>query len=55
MLAELAVIGTAEQCRQQIVDLEAAGMGSPVIYIPNGSPDEVIRETLEGLAPSAFR
>ncbi len=55
MLAELAVVGTAEQCRQQIMDLEAAGMGSPVIYIPNGSPEEVIMGTIEGLAPSAFR
>lgn len=55
MLSELAVVGTAEQCRQQIVDLQGAGMGSPVLYIPNGSPQEVWSDTIEGLSPRSFR
>ena len=55
MLEELAVLGPPERCRRKLVDLQAAGMGSPVIYIPNGTPDDLVRETIEGVAPSAFR
>ena len=55
MLKELALLGNAEQCRQQLMDLAPAGMDSPVIYVPNGSPQDIWAATIQGLAPSAFR
>lgn len=55
MLKELAVLGTPEQCRQQVMDLKAAGMGDPVVYVPGGAGSETWLETMEGLAPSAFK
>ena len=55
MLEEMAVAGTAEQCRQQVMDLHAAGMGDPVLYIPHGASDRVRNETIEALSPKAFR
>jgi len=55
MLADLAITGTAEQCRQRAADLMASGYGAPVIYLPHGSSDQVMKETVEGLSPQAFR
>ncbi len=55
ILDELTIVGTAEECRQRVMDLNAAGMGWPAVYIPNGVPRRMVRETIEGLAPAAFR
>lgn len=55
MLEEMAVVGTAEECRQQIMDRWTTGMGDPILYVPHGASDRVRNETVEALSPKAFR
>lgn len=54
MLGDLAILGTARECRQRVIDLKAMGMGDPLIYIPFSAPLNVIQDTVEALAPSRF-
>ena len=55
MIDEFCAAGTAEQTRQRLADMDAKGLGSPVIYVPNGSPMETMLRTVDELAPSRFR
>ncbi len=55
MVDALAVIGDAKRCRERVLEIQAAGVDSPVLFVPYGAGWSTVRETIEGLAPAAFR
>ena len=62
MVDDLAVVGTAEQCRQKLMDIRSKTGVSPIIYvargvrtIDDGPPANILKDTIEGVAPVAFK
>lgn len=55
MIDAVAIIGDARRCRQRVLEIQAQGVDSPVLFVPHGASWSVVRETIEGLAPAAFR
>jgi alkanesulfonate monooxygenase SsuD/methylene tetrahydromethanopterin reductase-like flavin-dependent oxidoreductase (luciferase family) len=55
MIDAVGIIGDAKRCRQRVLDIQAQGVDSPVLFVPYGASWNVVRETIEGLAPNAFR
>lgn len=49
MIRQLAITGSPEAGRQRLSELRALGVELPVLTIPEGSPPEAIRATLEAL------
>jgi probable F420-dependent oxidoreductase len=54
LIDELAVIGTAEQCREKIRALARAGITTPVIH-PLAADAEEIRRTYEAFTPAQYQ
>ena len=54
MVDAVAIMGNAARCRERIVELAAQGIESPVLMMPHGASGQMIRETVDGLAPTAF-
>ena len=53
MLESVAVLGTPEQCRSQMVKFRQAGADLPIVTFPHGTDVAAVRRTLEVLAPEA--
>ncbi|MAG34092.1 MAG: LLM class flavin-dependent oxidoreductase [Deltaproteobacteria bacterium] len=51
LLDTVAITGTPEQCRERFAELHARGLDLPAVLIPTRAPLEVVRETLEAIAP----
>lgn len=51
LLDAIAISGTPEQCRERFASLHAMGIDLPAVLPPFRAPIEVIRETVEALAP----
>ena len=52
LLDAVAITGTAEQCRERFMGLHDLGVEMPALQMPARAPIEVVRETLEALAPA---
>ena len=52
MVENVAVVGTAAQCRDQLNLFRAAGADMPIVSFPHGASTQAMRRTLEALAPS---
>jgi F420-dependent oxidoreductase-like protein len=50
MISQLAIAGSAPECRRQLDEFRKAGADMPVIVLPHGAPSEVFMKTLEALA-----
>ncbi len=55
MLDAVTVIGTPRQCRERVAEIHEAGVGLPVFFPPHGCSGEIIRDTIEALAPKRFQ
>lgn len=55
MIEAVALIGDARRCRERLLEIEAQGVQSPVLFVPYGSNSSIVRSTIEALAPNAFR
>ena len=53
MLESVAVLGDAQQCRDQMAQFRKAGVDLPVATFPHGTEMATIHRTLEALAPQA--
>lgn len=54
MLAALAVAGTPEQAREQFAEVAALDVvDEPLVVVPDGTPENVARQTVEALAPTS--
>ena len=51
MLENVAVLGTAQQCRDQLAQFRQAGADLPIATFPHGSDLAAIRRTIDALAP----
>ncbi|MCP4907126.1 MAG: LLM class flavin-dependent oxidoreductase [bacterium] len=52
LLDTLAITGTPEQCRERFAELYARGVDMPAVQMPARAPLEVVKETLDALAPN---
>ncbi len=52
LLDAVAITGTPEQCRERFRQLYDRGIDLPAVQAPARAPIEVVRETLEALAPA---
>lgn len=53
MLGPLGVAGTPEEARDQLEDVAAlAAIDEPLVVIPDGTDEELRRETMEALGPT---
>ena len=50
LISELALAGSADECRSRLHSLREAGADLPVIVIPHGAPKKVFVRTLEAFA-----
>jgi alkanesulfonate monooxygenase SsuD/methylene tetrahydromethanopterin reductase-like flavin-dependent oxidoreductase (luciferase family) len=50
MISQLAIAGSAHDCRKQLDEFRKAGADMPVIVLPHGAPHDVFLKTLEALA-----
>jgi F420-dependent oxidoreductase-like protein len=50
LIAELAIAGSAEDCRRRLEQYRQNGAAMPVIVVPHGAPADVFTRTLEALA-----
>ena len=55
MLDAVTVIGSPRECRERVLDIHAAGVDLPVFFPPHGCSQEMIRDTIEALAPKRLR
>ncbi|MDA1128870.1 MAG: LLM class flavin-dependent oxidoreductase [Chloroflexi bacterium] len=53
MLESVAVLGTPEQCRNQLNQFRQAGVDLPIATFPHGTDVDAIHRTIEALAPTA--
>jgi len=53
MLESVAVLGTPQQCRDQLADFRKAGADLPIATFPHGTDLAAIRRTIDALAPQA--
>jgi F420-dependent oxidoreductase-like protein len=51
LVEELAIIGTAAQCRERLLALCAAGVDRPILFFPTDVPEAIWRATVAALAP----
>jgi len=52
MLNAFTISGTAGACRERLAAYRAAGVQAPVLSMPHGAPEAMVRETIEALAPA---
>ena len=53
MLESVAVLGTAQQCRDQLAQFRRAGVDMPIVIFPHGTNLATMHRTVEALAPQA--
>ena len=53
MLESVAVLGDAQQCRDQMTKFRQAGVDIPVVIFTHGADVDAINRTIKGLAPQA--
>ena len=53
MVESVAVLGDAQQCRDQMAKFRQAGMDIPIATFPHGTDLEAIQRTIKALAPKA--
>ena len=53
MVESVAVLGDAQQCRDQMAKFRQAGIDIPVATFPHGADLEAIHRTIKALAPQA--
>ena len=54
LVDEVAILGTADECRTRVRELAAGGVTTHIIACPSEDPD-VRRRTLDAFRPAAFR
>src|SRR5207249_1027402 len=47
LISQVALAGSAEDCRRRLAEYRAAGVDMPIIVVPHGAPHDVFRQTLE--------
>ena len=53
LLREQTIVGTPEDARGQLAEWYEAGADVPLLTLPPGAPAELLRETVEVMAPGA--
>jgi alkanesulfonate monooxygenase SsuD/methylene tetrahydromethanopterin reductase-like flavin-dependent oxidoreductase (luciferase family) len=53
LLREQTIVGTPEEARARLVEWYEAGADAPLLTLPPGAPADLLRETVEVMAPGA--
>ncbi|HLZ72535.1 MAG TPA: LLM class flavin-dependent oxidoreductase [Dehalococcoidia bacterium] len=52
MVEALTISGTPAHCRERMAEYRARGVQAPCVSFPHGAGEQIVRETLEALAPA---
>ncbi len=52
MVDALTISGTPVHCRQRMAEYRARGVQAPCVSFPHGASEQIVRETLEAMAPA---